>query len=422
MDKTRYPRARFTRSLAKICTELERAPIRDVAHKDFLDRPAQTRTQIRALWVVGSYARGALECGDLDLVLDAVGLDRGLPRIKKVARSFFGATPRVAFYGGTPEDNSSGVVFPEAKLIWSSEQPNWRSAIASIAEDAQADHFERPSDHLPLTPEQMRGNINDIEELLRDRNAGRIQWSHIDFCGGHRSEPQVPEQFAETFSRYHDLGKATRHALAHFLVASAGRPWANGDLVRRERTTFCLGGTEIHVGTPRLPSKPLEIASKSRLALVPHLTARGPNRAWIIERGIAHPLAQQAEDRVAYVLAHAGCPIETLTQDSEWSWMSMLELFTSRAVAEAFAKDMDMDEFYNEVAQEEGEPAQVIELSGQLLLESIAQVDRLEIMNETSERYEVFIMKEFEYYDADPQALFDKLMALLPMRERQKRG
>lgn len=245
MSRARYPRARFTRALERICTSLETSPIRDVSHKDFLERPQTTEVQIRALWAVGSYARGALECGDLDIVVDAVGLNRGLPYLKNVARSFFGTTPRVAFYGGTPESNSSGVAFPEAKLIWAPSQSDWRRAIASIAEDVSAGHFERPSDHLPLTPEQMRGNINNIEELLRSRDEGRLRWYHIDFPDDHRSQPDVPEQFAETFIRYTDLGKATRHALAHFLAACHEYPWANNELSRdwRARTEFRLGGS-----------------------------------------------------------------------------------------------------------------------------------------------------------------------------------
>jgi len=417
MSRVRYPRSRFTRALGKICVALETQPIRDVSHKDYFDRPQTTRVQIRTLWVVGSYARGALECGDLDVVMDAVGLNRGLPYIKNVARGFFGMTPRVFFYGGTPEKNSSGVAFQDAKLIWSSSQPDWRNAIASIAEDNGAGHFERPSDHLPLTPEQMRGNINNVEDLLRSRNEGLLGWYHIDFADDHRSQPEVPEQFAEAFSRFTDLGKATRHALAHFLAASNGHSWASDDLSRdwRGRTEFRLGGTDIYVGTPPMPSQPLENASTSRLALVPHLTARGPNRAWIIERGATHPLVKKADSRVAYALAYSDCLIKMFTPVSDWKWVNTLELFTSRAVAKAMATEMD--EADDEVASGEAEPMHVIELSGTLLLESIARIERLEIVVDASGNREIFDMGKFDRYDVDHHALFDKLITLLPKRE-----
>jgi len=418
MTRVRYPRARFTRALEKICAVLEASPVRGVSHKDFLDRPRVTRVQARALWVAGSYARGALECGDLDLVLDAVGLDHGLPRIKDVARGFFGATPGVAFYGGTPGSNSSGVAFPEATLIWSADRPDWRQAIAGIAEDAGAGHFERPSDHLPLIPEQMRGSIDAAKELLLSRDAGLLRWHHIDFPGDHRSQAKVPPRFAEVYDRCATLGKATRHALAHFLAACEECPWADDDLSKdwNKRTAFRLGGARIHVGRPLLPVRPLESASRNRLVLVPHLTARGPNRAWVIERGPAHPLVRKAKRRVAYVLACSGRPMDIMAQLAGWHWVRVLGLFTARAAAESAAAEMDESD--EEVALGEAEPTQVMALSGERLLESIARVDCLEIVHHASEKGKIFNMGTFDYHDADPHALFDELMALLPLRGR----
>ena len=412
----RYPRARFTRALQKICSALEASPILEVTDKDFRGRTRQTRVQIRTLWVVGSYARGALECGDLDLVLDVVGLNGGVPRIQDISRCFFGATPRVAFYHGTPEKNQSGVEFSDARLVWSSEHPDWRSSIASIAEDPTAGHFERPSDHLPLSPEQMRGDISHVEKLLHDRNERRLSWYHIDLEADHRAQPQIPEQFAETLSRYTNMGKATRHALAHFLAASGNRQWADEELNRNwgAPTEFRLGGTEIHVGTPPLPYEPLAVASTSRLVLVPHMSARGPNRAWVIERDIGHPLMQLAESRKAYTLAYSGKPIEVHIAESAWSWMSMLELFTSYNVAETFAKEMD--ECDASVDPEGFEPTQVLELSGEALLASIARVEQIQIVLDPSEDREIFNVRDFRRYDIDHQVLFNKLMALLPRR------
>lgn len=208
---------------------------------------------------------------------DAVGLNRAAPYTKTLARGFFGVTPRVAFYGATPQDNSSGVYFLRLQL--------------------------------------------------------------------------------------------------------------------------------------------LEYASTNRLILVPHLTARGPNRAWVIERGPRHPLVRTAESRMAYVLACAGRPIEILEQDSDsvWNWVRMLELFTSRTAATSIAEEMNESD--GELASGEGDPAHVMELSGELLLEHIARMERLEVVLDTSpEERQVFDVRELDDCDADHRMLFDELMALLPMR------
>jgi len=397
---------------------LEASSIRDVVFKSALGHPWQSRVQINALWAVGSYARGALQCGDLDLVLDAVSLKGGLPYPRDIARKFFGATPRVAFYTGTPDQNSSGVAFPEAKLIWSPGQPDWRSAIDSIAENSEASHFERPSDDLPLTPEQMRGNIQHVETLLRSRDEGILHWYHIDFPGDYRQQPEIPAQCVETFNRYLRSGKATRHALAHFLAASDGYPWMDDGLSKYwlERTGFRMGGTLIHVGTPELPYAPLENAVTSRLVLVPHLTARGPNRAWVIERGKNHPLVRQAEKRIAYTITYSGKP-EMIMEHSEWNQETpILELFTSRAAAETFVDDMNLSD--HAVTSGEIAPAQVMELSGKILLESIARAERVEISDAAAGMIEIFEMRTFFHYDADHDALFETLMGLLPQRTK----
>jgi len=418
MNTIRHPRARFTRALGKICAALEASPIRDVVYKNVLGDPRQSRVQINALWVVGSYARGALRCGDLDLVLNAVSLKRGLSYARDIARTFFGATPRVAFYTGTPDQNSSGVVFPEAKLIWSPDQADWRSAIDSIAENPEASHFERPSDNLPLTPEQMRGDIQHAETLLRDRDEGTLHWYHVDFPGDYRQQPEIPAQCVDTFNRYGHLGQATRHALAHFLAASDGYPWVEDGLSTYwlARTSFRMGGTQIHIGRPELPCTPLENVATSRLVLVPHLTARGPNRAWVIERGENHPLVQQAENRVVYISTYSGKP-EMLMEHSRLNQETpTLELFTSRAAAETFVDDMNLSD--HAVISGKIKPAKVMELSGKILLDSIARAKRLEILDAESSLIEEFDMRKFFHYDADHDALFENLMGLLPQRAK----
>lgn len=151
--------------------------------------------------------------------------------------------------------------------------------------------------------------------------------------------------------------------------------------------------------------------------LVPHLTARGPNRAWVIERGPNHPLIQAADQRVAFVLANSGFPIETVTSDSGWGWEPFLELFSSHTAAKAHAT------WLNEADAEDGEelePAYVMELSGEALLECIARVGRLEILVEPFGHAEVIEMKNSSRFGADRSALFQDLMEKLPIRTSAK--
>jgi UTP:GlnB (protein PII) uridylyltransferase len=72
----RLARDVFTKKLAKMCARLDEASARSIAYKDLFKNPQPSRIEVVALWVVGSYARGALLCGDLDVVFEVTSLIR----------------------------------------------------------------------------------------------------------------------------------------------------------------------------------------------------------------------------------------------------------------------------------------------------------------------------------------------------------
>jgi len=59
-----------------------------------------------------------------------------------------------------------------------------------------------------------------------------------------------------------------------------------------------------------------------------------------------------------------------------------------------------------------------MELSGKILLESIARAERVEISDAAASMIEIFEMKTFFHYDADHDALFETLIGLLPQRTK----
>ena len=160
----RRPRDHFTRVLSRICERLDASSVSEIKWTDrFFKEENRSVVSIRALWVVGSYARGALHCGDLDLVIEATTPEfegrRGvLPPTRAICRSFFKSTPDVRVYVGTPDENTSGLAFDSARLLWSSEQPDWRAAIEAILPDPSAGRFPRPTDAIPLRMEQLDTN------------------------------------------------------------------------------------------------------------------------------------------------------------------------------------------------------------------------------------------------------------------------
>src|SRR6185312_11803253 len=132
-SEERKPREFYTRALIRICEKLESQDTYELHWKDrYLHRQCRGTLRAESLWVVGSYARGASTCGDLDLVLKLSlvdGVHAGHAQfVSKALRRSSG----VRYYGGDPSANSSGVSFPEAVHIWS-KGFDWRGAIDSIA-------------------------------------------------------------------------------------------------------------------------------------------------------------------------------------------------------------------------------------------------------------------------------------------------
>ena len=120
-EERRQPRARFTRALRRICERLDAQDTHEVTWTERMFPGEMLRGVMRAesLWVVGSYARGAPLCGDLDLVLKLVCVEGERAPLKKFVSKAVSRLPGVRWYSGDPEENSSGVSFPEAVHIWS---------------------------------------------------------------------------------------------------------------------------------------------------------------------------------------------------------------------------------------------------------------------------------------------------------------
>ena len=72
-NATRFPRERFTRSLLAICEKLDACHDRTFDYQSprsdpwYLRVEGRVHAKVLGLWAFGSWARGASECGDLDL-------------------------------------------------------------------------------------------------------------------------------------------------------------------------------------------------------------------------------------------------------------------------------------------------------------------------------------------------------------------
>lgn len=143
----------------------------------------------------------------------------------------------------------------------------------------------------------------------------------------------------------HNLGKKIREQIPTiWRLARELEPEEEWDCGKYEGGTLTCGTTLIHIGKPALPLRIFNETTYKRLMLIPHLTARGPNGAWLTRRGPNHPHLSLTENRTAYYVAFDGQPTYYSSQHASTA-ISTLELFRTHDEAKDSIFDVPDDEF-----------------------------------------------------------------------------
>ncbi|WP_335944478.1 hypothetical protein [Pseudomonas sp. G166] len=404
-SEKRYPRESFTKKLIRMCQRLDECSVRIITHKDIYGEFTGEIT-ITSMWVVGSYARGAITCGDLDMVI-GVQTKGALPSTRVWARSFFGAPSLVRYYPGDPTENASGVPFSEAVLIWSGIGCDWKAAMASIKPDPNAGRASRETDAIPLRDEQLRTYNDEYHAAVDMQRDGLWEWEFVEI----RKQVLIPtpsEAAAEDekyFARCAPLmGRKSRELIPAIIKLMRERePFGSWSSANSHRSEFRCGGSHLHLGRPALPIRFFDYTPWAhQLILVPHISARGPNGAWIIRRGPEHPDRKALEGKHAYYLMTSGQP-DTITYfgPSIYWPPTGIELLGSRDEAQELAAEFtDEDDF---------EAPEIGRAEGMDLLSLFGLVDIVEVSGEQL----ALTYPGSSYLETDIATL-DELIALLP--------
>ncbi len=340
----------------------------------FLPGVQHSRLRVKALWVVGSYARGALFCGDLDLVADIIKEEGVMPLTATVSRSIIGRAPDVRLYIGTPEENTSGVTFPEEKLLWSSDASDWSATINAIPVDPKAARFERLHDILPLRKEQITdyGDKDTFEKIvdLLNQQVLSSQWVAVSDISVQPEEWSfAAKKLFEYIQRW--CGKKTQEvmpfAIEWFKDNNRCDLWHHK---YNEKTRFKIGGAEVLVGRPCIDLSQLDSLSCAAIVIVPHMSRRGPNGLWLLSRGVNHPIEQQFIACSAFYLAQGKC--SSIAEESDgWKRIHSLELFQQKVQAKIRKQEFKGDD--------EDIHYDIVNATGSELLSLIAAVDIVEM-------------------------------------------
>ncbi|AIV90107.1 nucleotidyltransferase family protein [Burkholderia pseudomallei] len=343
--EVRMPREQATKLLVRICARLDACSTAELDKPVIPGMDAPGLTTATRLWVVGSYARGALTCGDLDLVMQ---VDKPFVPVSQLNRALLANPQRVSLYTGTPEQNTSLGPFKEAVLVWELGK-DWQAALDGIQTDESVLRFARPTDRIPFRREQIGGDLTWAEEMLGLHERNELAWRFVpldEVSDLLDDEPQSPEEH-EFFriAQGSRVGGGTKKLLPYVLAfirrfGPVGRPWSMDTGTQLE-----YGGTRFFLGVPPAPDELMDL-SCSQLVVMAHLNTRGPNGFWVIERGPSHPYLTAFEGCEAWVIADAhGAPVvmQATSGLTAARPVASLDIFLSRADAEQFVEDWNED-------------------------------------------------------------------------------
>jgi hypothetical protein len=344
--EARMSREQAHKTLSRICERLDVCSSAALTNVYFRNGTPRVRT-VQRLWVVGSYARGATTCGDIDLVME---MDSPYYRVKELNRVFLKSPKRVSLYVGTPEDNTSGVEFPEAHLVWEAGK-DWHELVDGITPDPDATRFERLTDSIPLRMGQLSYCSPEWAESAVARKAsGELDWLFLSLdevaVGMELGEATAGLHYERLYEVAHSKRVGTKgRELLPFVEAYARRfgrtsqnwMYESQTRIRYGRTLFVLGTT------PCLGE--LDEPGVSQIVVMPHLNARGPNGYWVVKRGAQHPLVKAFEGCEAWLITEAnGEP--AVASWSGWSPVSTysryvdgLDVFRTEADALDFLRE-----------------------------------------------------------------------------------
>lgn len=348
-------RESFTKALKRIVDRINNENVFEVNWRSELFREdCESRFRVETLWVVGSYARGALNCGDLDLVAEITVESGVFPFTRRASRAILGSVPDVMLYIGTPNENSSGIEFLGAKVVWSSKSTDWKTAIDDIQEDPTASRYARRYDVLPVRLGQTVNSVEFFEKMVDLHEEGIISWDWIpaeDIRVCIEGWPVELRRFYENLNKWVGTKtlKAAQYAIAWLESIDSPGSWR---IHNDKKCHMKHGGSELFIGRPVVDLKLLDSLSCSQLVIVPHLSRRGPNGIWIIRRGRNHPIERAFTGLGAYYLAVNQSPWY-VTRDfhlqNQYCPIRTIELFTSKVAAMNFAVERKKD-FENDFA------------------------------------------------------------------------
>jgi hypothetical protein len=149
--------------------------------------------------------------------------------------------------------------FPEAKLVWSCAEPDWRAAISAIVADPSAARHHRLTDALPVRTEQLYcSNPTDLEQIVNLKDSHVLDWVWVP-VDAIDVRPQTWSHEARKFAEFvgRPRGRETQDVM-QFVIQHLEHhdnyvTWHQNRL--SAETSFRIGRAQVFVGRPALQAR-----------------------------------------------------------------------------------------------------------------------------------------------------------------------
>jgi hypothetical protein len=258
---------------------------------------------------------------------------------------------------------------PGAVEIWTGPGCDWQGAIANIAVDPSAATAPRATSVLPFP---MLGG-GEMEHLIDCRAKGVVDWEFLSFRPKHlaplKGAPLAGEWEMVQTSLTQAPTAVRRLAPALMRLMHSRYARAPGKLHRLDRGSILFGHTQFRFG-PDLAASAADLSRHVAVAectRIPYVTARGPNGAWLVRRGPAHPLTKFFD---AVSLWHVPSPegvVLMKNNPGQWNEELSLHLFATQLGAMKLATARTL-------------PAAPARISGAKLVEALGACDEVQLV------------------------------------------
>jgi hypothetical protein len=311
MNASRQTHDAMKQKLLSLLAKLEPGRVYDVQWRDRFDfgdgEKERGSFTVSRVFVFGSFARGAPTCGDLDLLLQIQPrAGSRLPPTPTAKRAVFGALRNADLFVESAASSTYLANFPEARQIWSSDDPCGAERVDAIAVDPAARRFARKADVLPVSLKRLDIDKAQAEELADAIHEQRItsSWRVID--GDVVDEERWSDSLKKAARQFNeDLGKDTRRCVPFAMEClrnnahrSLGQRYVDG----RHKTVMHVGGWQVRVGRPEPAFGDLDAIDTRGLIMVPKLSSSATNVVWTLTRGPQHPAMVAAREFRAWAV------------------------------------------------------------------------------------------------------------------------